>query len=180
MVITIPFGQGQSILSTPAPRSLTATRERLGTCRHRGGGLVARTINAQLLSSFTPILTILYPPLTANLIDITHHGGSRRDRRESVRLLLVPWCISTEPRLCSQSRALWRRFWERGWERVSQGQGYEAKTVRTLNCASVVSLIEHLILRSKKRRNSGGPEGPVQDSPLRYDSHPTANRFSHF
>ena len=33
----------------------------------------------------------------------------------------------------------------------------------TLNCAHVVRLTEYLILRSRKRRNSGGSEGSVQD-----------------
>ena len=33
----------------------------------------------------------------------------------------------------------------------------------TLNCAHVVRLTEYLILRSRKRRSSGGSEGPVQD-----------------
>ena len=110
----------------------------------------------------------------------THHGGSRRDCREPVRPLLVLWCILTEPRSCSQSRGWWRRFRERGWERLSQGRGYEAKTVCTLNCTNVVSLTEHLILRSRKRRNSGGPEAPVQDSPLRYVSHPITNQNFRF
>ena len=33
----------------------------------------------------------------------------------------------------------------------------------TLNCAHIVWLTKHLILRSRKRRNSGGSEDPVQD-----------------
>ena len=37
-----------------------------------------------------------------------------------------------------------------------------------LNCAHIVRLTEHLIFRSRKRRDSGGLEGPVQDFASEY------------
>jgi len=58
---------------------------------------------------------------------------------------------------------------------MERARNEDGKTNRT----SVVQLAEYLILRSRKRRNSGEPEGSVRrDSQSGYDLHPITGPFS--
>jgi hypothetical protein len=59
--------------------------------------------------------------------------------------------------------------------RTRLGETRSAERVRnengTSNCAGIVWLTENFILRSRKRRNSGGSEGTAQGLPLGYGFH---------
>ena len=127
------------------------------------GGRDSSAAQRSSLSVFPPPP---FTPLSTRRIDTTHNDGSRRDRRGAVSPLVTgPWRIGPKPPSYSRRSGDERSKNEAGSGSVNGNSTTRRRYAdRTGGC----QLTENSILRSRKRRDSGGSGGSVQCFPSEY------------